>query len=143
MRVATGKVLCIPTAQVHMDWGSGYRDVEVGVMREIPADVLLGNDLGHLSSFFHMDLSPEAFPVSTQQQAQHLPIGTPDEPILYRAGPLSVAGCEIWTDEFRVDCVSCQQLLLDLLVVFFLSFPGMASKASGARPDSLLMRIVT
>lgn len=68
VRAAGGKVLRIPTAQVHMDWGSGYRDVEVGVMRDIPTDVLLGNDLGHLSSSFHVYLSPEAFPVTTRQQ---------------------------------------------------------------------------
>uniref|UniRef100_A0A8C5LU82 CCHC-type domain-containing protein n=1 Tax=Leptobrachium leishanense TaxID=445787 RepID=A0A8C5LU82_9ANUR len=52
VRVAGGHVYRIPTARVHLDWGTNARDVEVGVMKNLPSEVLLGNDLGLLTSTF-------------------------------------------------------------------------------------------
>uniref|UniRef100_A0A8C5MY28 Gypsy retrotransposon integrase-like protein 1 n=1 Tax=Leptobrachium leishanense TaxID=445787 RepID=A0A8C5MY28_9ANUR len=52
VRVAGGHVYRIPTARVHLDWGTDARDVEVGIMKELPTEVLLGNDLGLLTSTF-------------------------------------------------------------------------------------------
>ncbi|XP_040195045.1 uncharacterized protein LOC120928035 [Rana temporaria] len=67
VRVAGGKVLRLSTAQVLLDWGSGERHVRVGLLRELPAEVLLGNDLGHLTSSY----APEAaMAVTTRRQSQ-------------------------------------------------------------------------
>ncbi|KAM4622286.1 uncharacterized protein O3C94_020107 [Discoglossus pictus] len=71
VRVAGGAIYKIPTAKVHLDWGAGSGNVEVGLMQDLPADVILGNDLGELTSAF---VSPhpaqEALPVVTRQQAR-------------------------------------------------------------------------
>ncbi|KAM4622271.1 uncharacterized protein O3C94_020089 [Discoglossus pictus] len=52
VRVAGGAIYKIPTAKVHLDWGAGSGNVEVGLMQDLPADVILGNDLGELTSAF-------------------------------------------------------------------------------------------
>lgn len=88
VRVAGGKVLRLSTAQVLLDWGSGERQVRVGLLRELPAEVLLGNDLGHLTSSY----APEAaMAVTTRRQSQlqgnSTPMGTqvrPNPPTLPR-----------------------------------------------------------
>ncbi|KAM4661922.1 uncharacterized protein O3C94_010563 [Discoglossus pictus] len=71
VRVAGGAIYKIPTAKVHLDWGAGSGNVEVGLMQDLPADVILGNDLGELTSaFVSQHRAQEALPVVTQQQAR-------------------------------------------------------------------------
>ncbi|KAM4637041.1 LOW QUALITY PROTEIN: uncharacterized protein O3C94_018089 [Discoglossus pictus] len=71
VRVAGGAIYKIPTAKVHLDWGAGSGNVEVGLMQDLPADVILSNDLGELTSaFFSQHPAQEALPVVTRQQAR-------------------------------------------------------------------------
>ncbi|KAM4663490.1 uncharacterized protein O3C94_011742 [Discoglossus pictus] len=71
VRVAGGAIYKIPTAKVHLDWGAGSGNVEVGLMQDLPADVILGNDLGELTSAFVSQYpAQEALPVVTRQQAR-------------------------------------------------------------------------
>uniref|UniRef100_A0A8C5PP86 Gypsy retrotransposon integrase-like protein 1 n=1 Tax=Leptobrachium leishanense TaxID=445787 RepID=A0A8C5PP86_9ANUR len=74
VRVAGGKVLRLETARVHLDWGSGEKVVRVGLLNQLPAEVLLGNDLGRLVSSYSTDA---AAPVTTRQQSQRHDRGTP------------------------------------------------------------------
>ncbi|KAM4691878.1 serine/threonine-protein kinase WNK4 [Rhinophrynus dorsalis] len=94
VRVAGGKVHRIPTAHIHLDWGVGARNVEVGVMRNLPAEVLLGNDLGHLISTYSADLQdPAACAAVTRQQSRRADIpAVPDAqtPLLLDWEPLDV-----------------------------------------------------
>ncbi|KAM4651996.1 uncharacterized protein O3C94_014325 [Discoglossus pictus] len=72
VRVAGGAVYRLPTARVHLHWGAGAGHVEVGLMPQLPAEVLLGNDLGRLTSAFEPQTTTtgEAYPVVTRQQAR-------------------------------------------------------------------------
>ncbi|KAM4676056.1 LOW QUALITY PROTEIN: uncharacterized protein O3C94_008702 [Discoglossus pictus] len=71
VRVAGGAIYKVPTAKVHLDWGAGSGNVEVGLMQDLPADVILGNDLGELTSAFVSQYpAQEALPVVTWQQAR-------------------------------------------------------------------------
>ncbi|KAM4702006.1 LOW QUALITY PROTEIN: uncharacterized protein O3C94_002931 [Discoglossus pictus] len=71
VRVAGGAIYKIPTAKVHLDWGAGSGNVEVGLMQDLPADVILGNDLGELTSaFVSQPPAQEAISVVTRQQAR-------------------------------------------------------------------------
>ncbi|KAM4710135.1 LOW QUALITY PROTEIN: uncharacterized protein O3C94_000139 [Discoglossus pictus] len=71
VRVAGGAIYKIPTAKVHLDWGAGSGNVEVGLMQDLPADVILGNDLGELTSAFVSQYpAQEALPVVTRQQVR-------------------------------------------------------------------------
>ncbi|KAM4677976.1 LOW QUALITY PROTEIN: uncharacterized protein O3C94_009982 [Discoglossus pictus] len=71
VRVAGGAIYKIPTAKVHLDWGAGSENVEVALMQDLPADVILGNDLGELTSaFVSQHPAQEALPVVTRQQAR-------------------------------------------------------------------------
>uniref|UniRef100_A0A8C5MXN0 Gypsy retrotransposon integrase-like protein 1 n=1 Tax=Leptobrachium leishanense TaxID=445787 RepID=A0A8C5MXN0_9ANUR len=74
VRVAGGKVLRLETARVHLDWGSGEKVVRVGLLNQLPAEVLLGNDLGRLISAYSMDA---ATPVTTRLQSQRHNSSTP------------------------------------------------------------------
>uniref|UniRef100_A0A8C5R6J3 CCHC-type domain-containing protein n=1 Tax=Leptobrachium leishanense TaxID=445787 RepID=A0A8C5R6J3_9ANUR len=74
VRVAGGKVLRLETARVHLDWGTGEKVVRVGLLKQLPAEVLLGNDLGRLVSSYSTDA---ATPVTTRQQSQRHDRGTP------------------------------------------------------------------
>uniref|UniRef100_A0A8C5LLD7 Gypsy retrotransposon integrase-like protein 1 n=1 Tax=Leptobrachium leishanense TaxID=445787 RepID=A0A8C5LLD7_9ANUR len=74
VRVAGGKVLRLETARVHLDWGSGEKVVRVGLLNQLPAEVLLGNDLGRLVFSYSTDA---AAPVNTRQQSQRHDRGTP------------------------------------------------------------------
>uniref|UniRef100_A0A8C5MGP5 Gypsy retrotransposon integrase-like protein 1 n=1 Tax=Leptobrachium leishanense TaxID=445787 RepID=A0A8C5MGP5_9ANUR len=73
VRVAGGKVLRLATARVHLDWGSGEGSVRVGLLDQLPAEILLGNDLGRLVSAYAMDA---AAPVTTRQQSHRIDQGT-------------------------------------------------------------------
>ncbi|XP_063775447.1 uncharacterized protein LOC134910982 [Pseudophryne corroboree] len=48
VRIATagGQQADIPVAKIHLDWGADQGIVEVGVLKGLPAKVILGNDLG-------------------------------------------------------------------------------------------------
>uniref|UniRef100_A0A8C5PDU0 Gypsy retrotransposon integrase-like protein 1 n=1 Tax=Leptobrachium leishanense TaxID=445787 RepID=A0A8C5PDU0_9ANUR len=70
VRVAGGHVYRIPTARVHLDWGMDVRDVEVGIMKDLPTEVLLGNDLGLLTSTFEDTHPGGVCPVTTCHQAR-------------------------------------------------------------------------
>ncbi|KAM4612447.1 uncharacterized protein O3C94_022579 [Discoglossus pictus] len=71
VRVAGGAIYKFPTAKVHLDWGAGSGNVDVGLMQDLPADVILGNDLGELTSaFVSQHPAQEALPVVTRQQAR-------------------------------------------------------------------------
>ncbi|XP_044146655.1 uncharacterized protein LOC122935008 [Bufo gargarizans] len=71
VRVAGGAIYKVPTAKVHLNWGAGHGNVEVGIMQDLPADVILGNDLGELTSaFVPQPTIQEAYPVVTRQQAR-------------------------------------------------------------------------
>ncbi|XP_041418359.1 uncharacterized protein LOC121393590 isoform X2 [Xenopus laevis] len=48
--VAGGAKVTVPMARVMLDWGEDHGFREVGVMDGLPADVLLGNDLGQMIS---------------------------------------------------------------------------------------------
>ncbi|XP_072006274.1 uncharacterized protein [Engystomops pustulosus] len=49
----------VPVAKVFMDWGSGRGIRLVGVSQELPVDVLLGNDLGNMTTVYVPDgISP-------------------------------------------------------------------------------------
>uniref|UniRef100_A0A8C5MTK0 Gypsy retrotransposon integrase-like protein 1 n=1 Tax=Leptobrachium leishanense TaxID=445787 RepID=A0A8C5MTK0_9ANUR len=74
VRVAGGKVLRLATARVHLDWGSGEGSVRVGLLDQLPAEILLGNDLGRLVSSYATDA---AAPVTTRQQSHWNNHGTP------------------------------------------------------------------
>uniref|UniRef100_A0A8C5LYN2 Uncharacterized protein n=1 Tax=Leptobrachium leishanense TaxID=445787 RepID=A0A8C5LYN2_9ANUR len=74
VRVAGGKVLRLETARVHLDWGSGEKVVRVGLLNQLPAEVLLGNDLGRLISAYSMEA---ATPVTTRLQSQRHSNNTP------------------------------------------------------------------
>uniref|UniRef100_A0A8C5QTA7 CCHC-type domain-containing protein n=1 Tax=Leptobrachium leishanense TaxID=445787 RepID=A0A8C5QTA7_9ANUR len=74
VQVAGGKVLRLETARVHLDWGSGERVVRVGLLDRLPAEILLGNDLGRLVSAYTTDA---AAPVTTRQLSQRHSHGTP------------------------------------------------------------------
>ncbi|OCT55447.1 hypothetical protein XELAEV_18002031mg, partial [Xenopus laevis] len=50
--VAGGELKYIPKAAVHLDYGCGEKICWIGVMEGLPADVLLGNDLGTMESRF-------------------------------------------------------------------------------------------
>uniref|UniRef100_A0A8C5QAE7 CCHC-type domain-containing protein n=1 Tax=Leptobrachium leishanense TaxID=445787 RepID=A0A8C5QAE7_9ANUR len=75
VRVAGGKVLRLETARVHLDWGNGEKEVRVGLLRQLPAEVLLGNDLGELISAYSTDA---ATPVTTRQQSRRQDRGAPN-----------------------------------------------------------------
>uniref|UniRef100_A0A8C5P611 Gypsy retrotransposon integrase-like protein 1 n=1 Tax=Leptobrachium leishanense TaxID=445787 RepID=A0A8C5P611_9ANUR len=75
VRVAGGKVLRLETARVHLDWGNGEKEVRVGLLRQLPAEVLLGNDLGQLISAYSTDA---ATPVTTRQQSRRQDRGAPN-----------------------------------------------------------------
>ncbi|XP_044132985.1 uncharacterized protein LOC122925703 isoform X1 [Bufo gargarizans] len=72
VRVAGGAVYRLNTARVHLHWGAGSGTVEVGLMPQLPAEVILGNDLGKLTSAFEPQTTTteEAHPVVTRQQAR-------------------------------------------------------------------------
>ncbi|KAM4637043.1 uncharacterized protein O3C94_002792 [Discoglossus pictus] len=70
VRVAGGAIHKLPTAQVHIDWGTGAKAVEVGIMPDLPAEVLLGNDLGCLTSQLAACSTEGALPVTTRQQSR-------------------------------------------------------------------------
>uniref|UniRef100_A0A8C5QT38 Gypsy retrotransposon integrase-like protein 1 n=1 Tax=Leptobrachium leishanense TaxID=445787 RepID=A0A8C5QT38_9ANUR len=74
VRVAGGKVLQLATARVHLDWGPVEGSVRVGLLDQLPAEILLGNDLGRLVSAYAMDA---AAPVTTRQQSHRIDQGTP------------------------------------------------------------------
>uniref|UniRef100_A0A8C5R192 CCHC-type domain-containing protein n=1 Tax=Leptobrachium leishanense TaxID=445787 RepID=A0A8C5R192_9ANUR len=74
VRVAGGRVLQLAAARVHLNWGTGQRDVQVGLLQGLPAEVLLGNDLGHLTSSYTCEA---ALPVTTRQQSQRPTDATP------------------------------------------------------------------
>lgn len=70
VRVAGGAIHKLPTARVHINWGAGAKHLEVGIMKELPAEVLLGNDLGCLTSQLTSPPDPEeTCPVTTRAQA--------------------------------------------------------------------------
>ncbi|XP_072010889.1 uncharacterized protein [Engystomops pustulosus] len=46
----------VPVAKVFMDWGSGRGIRQVGVSQELPVDVLLGNDLGKMTTVYVPDV---------------------------------------------------------------------------------------
>ncbi|XP_075141564.1 uncharacterized protein LOC142217269 [Leptodactylus fuscus] len=48
----------VPMAWVHLDWGAGRGMREVGVMPDLPANVLLGTDLGPLVSHYGVEVAP-------------------------------------------------------------------------------------
>ena len=70
VRVAGGAVYRIPTAQVHLDWGAGAGNVHVGVMKDLPSEVILGNDIGPLTSAFASTTAQEAHAVTTRAQSR-------------------------------------------------------------------------
>ena len=70
VRVAGGAVFRLPVARVHLDWGVGARHVDVGVMKDLPADVLLGNDLAPLVSAYAPMSPAEVNPVTTRAQTR-------------------------------------------------------------------------
>ncbi|XP_040182565.1 uncharacterized protein LOC120915829, partial [Rana temporaria] len=70
VKVAGGAVYRIPTAQVHLDWGAGAGDVHVGVMKDLPSEVILGNDIGPLTSAFASTTAQEAHAVTTRAQSR-------------------------------------------------------------------------
>ncbi|XP_040278175.1 uncharacterized protein LOC120993770, partial [Bufo bufo] len=70
VRVAGGAVYRIPTAQVHLDWGAGAGNVHVGVMKDLPSEVILGNDIGPLTSVFASTPAQEAHAVTTRAQSR-------------------------------------------------------------------------
>ncbi|KAM4652272.1 LOW QUALITY PROTEIN: uncharacterized protein O3C94_014641 [Discoglossus pictus] len=70
VRVAGGAIYKIPTAKVHLDWGAGSGNVEVGLMQDLPADVILGNDLGELTSAFVSPHPAQEALLVTRQQAR-------------------------------------------------------------------------
>lgn len=67
--VAGGHMYRIATARGHLDWGAGDRETEVGLMWDFPAEVLLGKDLGLLTSAFTPAAENKVYPVPTQLQA--------------------------------------------------------------------------
>ncbi|XP_072000811.1 uncharacterized protein [Engystomops pustulosus] len=46
----------VPDAKVFMDWGAGRGIRQVGVSQELPVDVLLGNDLGKMTTVYVPDV---------------------------------------------------------------------------------------
>ncbi|XP_069618134.1 uncharacterized protein [Ranitomeya imitator] len=70
VRVAGGAIHRLPTARIHLNWGVGDGLVEVGLMEDLPADVLLGNDLGPMLSAFSVAPLAETYPVTTRRQAR-------------------------------------------------------------------------
>ena len=52
VRVAGGAVFRVPTTRVHLDWGAGSGKTTVGIMDNLPAEVVLGNDIGPLTSAY-------------------------------------------------------------------------------------------
>ncbi|XP_071989572.1 uncharacterized protein [Engystomops pustulosus] len=46
----------VPVAKVFMDWGSGRGIRQVGVSQELPVDVLLGNNLGKMTTVYVPDV---------------------------------------------------------------------------------------
>eukprot|EP00079_Xenopus_tropicalis_P035068 XP_017948839.1 PREDICTED: uncharacterized protein LOC108647387 [Xenopus tropicalis] len=63
IEVAGGELKYIPKAAVQLDYGCGEKVCWIGVMGGLPADVLLGNDLGPMDSCFVGAVAPT--------QAQH------------------------------------------------------------------------
>lgn len=59
----------IPMANVYLDGGAGAQNAKVGLIRNLPTDVLLGNILGTLISSFHAADSETTCPVTTHAQA--------------------------------------------------------------------------
>ena len=70
VRVAGGTVFRLPVARVHLDWGVGSGHVNVGVMKDLPADVLLGNGLAPLVSAYAPMCPAEAHTVTTCAQTR-------------------------------------------------------------------------
>ncbi|KAM9329490.1 uncharacterized protein PAF06_003128 [Gastrophryne carolinensis] len=66
VRVAGGAVFRLPTARVHLDWGAGSGRVQVGLMDNLPAEVLLGNDLGPMTSAYATPGPASINPVTTR-----------------------------------------------------------------------------
>ncbi|XP_071989583.1 uncharacterized protein [Engystomops pustulosus] len=72
----------VPVAKVFMDWGSGRGIRQVGVSQELPVDVLLGNDLGKMTTVYVPDVqrsyekmgrSPRGLALLCRQEHQVLP----------------------------------------------------------------------
>ncbi|XP_040182571.1 uncharacterized protein LOC120915831 [Rana temporaria] len=70
VRVAGGAIHKLPTAQVQLNWGTGVKQMEVGIMSDLPAEVLLGNDLGCLTSQLLTPDPAGTCPVTTRAQAR-------------------------------------------------------------------------
>ncbi|XP_063281799.1 homeodomain-interacting protein kinase 2-like [Pelobates fuscus] len=70
LRVARGAVFRLPTARVHLNWGTGFGMVTVGIIHNMPAKVLLGNDIGPLTSAYLPTPAAKACPVATRSQAR-------------------------------------------------------------------------
>ncbi|XP_063302438.1 beta-1,3-galactosyltransferase 1-like [Pelobates fuscus] len=77
VRVARGAVFRLPVARVHLDWEVGAGHVNVGVMKDLPADVLLGNDLAPLVSAYAPMGPAEVNPVTTRAQTRAAKTGQP------------------------------------------------------------------
>ncbi|KAM9326851.1 uncharacterized protein PAF06_003086 [Gastrophryne carolinensis] len=69
VRVAGGAVFRLPTARVHLDWDAESGRVHVGLMDNLPAEVLLGNDLGAMTSAYATPGPASINPVTTRAQA--------------------------------------------------------------------------
>ncbi|XP_063315604.1 uncharacterized protein LOC134615116 [Pelobates fuscus] len=91
VRVAGGAIHRLPTAKVNLDWGAGNKIVKVGLMNHLPADVLLGNDLGQLNSTYVPADSPEeSHPVMTRQQAYNTQDGSHSEARVGTLAPVAL-----------------------------------------------------
>ncbi|XP_073496060.1 uncharacterized protein [Phyllobates terribilis] len=56
-----GGVRCpLPMARVFIDWGAGSGVKEVGVSKNLPANVLLGTDLGRMFAYYVPDTPPRS-----------------------------------------------------------------------------------
>ncbi|XP_073524756.1 uncharacterized protein [Phyllobates terribilis] len=68
-----GGVRCpLPMARVFIDWGAGSGVKEVGVSKNLPANVLLGTDLGRMFAYYVPNTPPRSD--TTKTEAAHLPL---------------------------------------------------------------------
>ena len=69
VQVTGGAVFRLPTARVHLNWGVGSGKTTVGIMDNLPAEVVLGNNIGPLT-LAYLPTSAAACPVTTRSQTR-------------------------------------------------------------------------
>ncbi|XP_053310496.1 uncharacterized protein LOC128472607 [Spea bombifrons] len=89
IRTAGGAYHTLPTAKIHLNWGTGQGTVVVGVMDGLPADVLLGNDLGMLVSQYRPQEEITAVTRSQTRGNGNLAVSEP------AGDPSTVRHCEV------------------------------------------------